>query len=333
MSTETTSLMNRADFDASKSLWMHVCRLGEHPWTSEDGTETIIQVIDEEACRLMANRYPLSGPQARIDVDHKSMDPQNTTEASGWGKQAEPRADGVWVRAELTSHGAPLINGKVYQFTSPCFPRAGLVPLGGNRYRVTQLGVIALTNDPNLRGQQPLTNRRAQSAKPNTNTPTSMDYKAILLTLLGLPNDASDEAINTAVNAAKGKSETMNSRITELETQLVNRDLDEHGITDVEQRKLLSPMLANTATRTHALGMLGKMKPATTPTAPLHNRKGAPVPGTDKQLSQAEAAEAEAEKAKAAWIGNRSRELKAGNASRPHRDCFAQAEAEYASRA
>lgn len=334
-----TCLLNRSESSLSGdgSLWMHVCPMGEHPWVSEDGKERIIQVIDREACEAMARTYPLDGPSARIDIDHLSMDPKNTTEASGWGKFAELRDDGLWVKAEPTAHGRPLIHGKVYRFTSPCFPRDGLVDLGNGRFRVTKLGVIALTNDPNLRGLKPLTNRRSESADTQTKNKSTMDYKAMLLSLLGLPADASDDAITAAITAAKGAkkdTDAMNSRITELETQLVNRDLDDHGVTDVEQRKLLTPMLANAGTRTHALALISKLK-AAAPQAPLHNRKGAPVPDTDKQLSQGDAdtKAAEAEKAKADWIGNRSRELKAANPNRSHRECFSQAEADFRNRA
>jgi len=232
----------------------------------------------------MARSYPLSIPNSRIDVDHESMDIDKRTAAVGWGRKAEVRDDGLWVEVEWNPDGHDLVANKVYRFNSPCFPRDGLVDLGGGRYRVTKLGVIALTNDPNLRGQKPLTNSRAQSA--TTKTKSTMDYKTILLSLLGLPADASDDAINAAITAAKGKETTMQNRVTELQTQLVNRDLDEHGITDAAQRTLLTPMLANAAQRPAALALMGRLKATSaTPQQPLHNRRDAQVPKTDKQLS------------------------------------------------
>jgi phage I-like protein len=307
-----TSLLNHAPFDAAKSLWMHVCPLGEHVWTSADGTEKITQVIDRVGCEQMAASYPLSGPLSRVDVDHKSMDPDNTTEASGWGKAAEVREDGLWVRSELTTHGAPLVNGKVYQYTSPCFPRAGLVDLGGGRMRVTQLGVIALTNDPNLGGQTPLTNSRAKSANPtNTNTPKTMDYKAMLLKALGLPPEATDDQITAAIAAQASTAATQNSRVKDLETQLTNRDLDEHGIKDVEQRKLLAPMLANTATRDTTLALIKGSKPAEART-PLHNRAGGKTPEVIKKLTTEEDAENQAD-AEVTDLHNRARRYRDQN--------------------
>lgn len=161
-----------------------------------------------------------------------------------------------------------------------------------------------------------------------------MDYKTMLLSLLGLPADASDDAITAAITAAKGKTAAMNTRLTELETQLVNRDLDEHGITDTAQRTLLTPMLANKDQRPAALNLMSRIKGNEATRQALHNRSGAPVPNTVQQLSQsADDKAAEAEKAKADWIGNRNRELKASNPNRSHRDCFAQAEADFRARA
>lgn len=181
-----THLLNKLEAPAN-FRWMHVCPLGDHVWNSADGQERIVQVIDKAACEAMAQSYPLSIPNSRIDIDHESMEADKRTAAVGWGRKAEVREDGLWVEVEWNPDGHELIANKVYRFNSPCFPRDGLVDLGNGRFRVTKLGVIALTNDLNLRGQKPLTNRRSESANPNTKTINTMDLKAMLLKLLGLP--------------------------------------------------------------------------------------------------------------------------------------------------
>jgi hypothetical protein len=162
-----------------------------------------------------------------------------------------------------------------------------------------------------------------------------MDYKAKLLEILGLPAEASDEHIANALGSKKSETAAMQNRVTELETQLVNRDLEDHGITDVEQRKLLTPMLANSGTRPHALALMGKLKaPATQQQQPLHNRGNPNTPKVDAlNGAGAEGEATDAEKAKADWIGNRTRELKAANPNRAHRECFSQAEADFRARA
>lgn len=282
-----TYITNRLDAPAN-FRWMHVCPLGEHLWNSADGKESITQVIDKAACEAMAASYPLSIPNSRIDIDHESMDVEKRTAAVGWGRKAEVRADGLWVEVEWNPEGHELIANKVYRFNSPCFPRDGLVDLGNGRMRVMKLGVIALTNDPNLRGQKPLTNRRSESANPNTNTPKTMDYKAMLLKALGLPPEATDDQITAACNAEKKPVDdaAMNSRVKELETMLANRDLDEHGITDAAQRTLLTPSLTNKATRDAALALMAHGKTVTLePRSPLHNR-GGKTPDTITQLAK-----------------------------------------------
>jgi phage I-like protein len=266
--------------------WMHVCPLGEHVWRSADGQETIVQVIDKSACEAMANAYPLSVQESMIDWEHESMSADGKTQAAGWGKEAQVREDGLWVRAEWSDEGATAVNGKRFKFNSPCFTREGLVHLEGNRYRVTQLGRIALTNNPNLRGQKPLTNSRpATAANPNKN----MEYKTTLLQILGLPADASDDQIAngcTAQVAEREKMGAMNTRISELETQLANTDLAAHGITDEGQKKLFTPLLMNKATREETLKTLAALKGKAAAPSQIHNRQGAPVPGTDKELSK-----------------------------------------------
>lgn len=328
MNTDT-HLINSLNAAAS-FRWMHVCPIGEHPWSSADGKERIVQVIDREGCEHMARTYPLSIPNSRIDIDHESMVNDKRTAAVGWGRRAEVRDDGLWVEVEWNPEGRELVANKIYKFTSPCFPRHGLVDLGGGRMRVTRLGVIALTNDPNLRGQQPLTNRRAHAADHNTNdTNTTMDYKAMLLKALGLPAEATDEQITAACNSHASNEDAMNSRITELETQLANRDLDTHGITDRDQRALFAPLLTNAATRDTALKTIeGLRNAAPKPQPPVHNRGGR-TPDTITQLSKEADADKEADVKKAAWIGNRAREL-SQDGRRRHQECFAQAEAEHA---
>lgn len=293
--TTDPHLTNRLASATLHDGWMHVCPLGEHEWVSADGKERIVQVIDDIACRMMAQHYPLSGQEALIDWEHKSLGGTQDTDAAGWGKEAQARPDGLWVRVEWSDTGRQAVEGKRYKFNSPCFPRDGLDHIAGSKYRPTRLGRIALTNNPNLRGQQPLTNSRPTLANPHPN-PTHMDYKAKLLELLGLPAEATDEQIAAGVASLKvdkDKMPALNSRISELQTQLANTDLDAHGITDAGQRALFTPLLTNSATRTEALKSLVALKPATPP-APLHNRQGARVPATDKQLSNAADADQQA---------------------------------------
>lgn len=307
--------------------WMHVCPLGDHPWTSADGKETVIQVIDREACEAMARQYPLSIEDSMIDWEHKSMGNTDDTDAAGWGKEAQVRADGLWVRCEWSDTGRVAIEGKRYKFNSPCFARDGLVDLGGGRYRITKLGRIALTNNPNLRGQQPLTNSRSNAANPNQSKNT-MELKTTLLTLLGLAAEATDQEVVDAITALKTGAtevEAMGNRVSELETQIANSDLDGHGITDAAQRAMFAPLLTNATTRPAALATLAGLKAKPAP-ATIHNRNSQ-TPAKPAALANAEA-DAKAEAVKAAWIGNRASAISRAD-NRPFPAAFAQATAEW----
>lgn len=281
---EMTHLLNRLG-EISHDGWMHVCPIGEHPWTSADGKETVLQVIDQEACQLMARAYPLSVQDSMVDREHLSMTAAGDTAAMGWGKEAQARPDGLWVRVEWTPEGRAAVQGKAYKFNSPCFPCGGLVPLGGERFRVTQCGRIALTNNPNLSGQKPLTNSRVEPpANPHQHTP-AMDFKAMLIKLLGLPEGATDDQIAAACSKEPSTVPAMNARISELTTQLTNSVLDQHGITDPGQRALFGPLLTNSATKENALKTLAQLKGVTAAPAAIHNRNGKRTPDTITQLA------------------------------------------------
>lgn len=336
--TAFTHILNRLNPSAIVDGWMHVCPLGEHPWTSEDGKETIIQVIDPEACQLMAQSYPLSTQDSMVDWEHDSVRPKGKTKAAGWGKEAQVRKDGLWVRVDWTPTGKADVQGKEYKFNSPCFPRPGLVPLGGNRFRVTQVSRIALTNNPNLRGQEPLTN-----AKPNDNPPPTptMDYKALLLKILGLPATATDDQISAA--CGKGQDmPAMNSRITELETLFANTTLDALGIKDAAQRKLFTPLLnsVDKETREGAMKTLEALKSKAAPPVAIHNTRNPATPKVDS-LSNANASgegdedeNTDAERQAADAIAGRADELLRNSAgSRRWKDCFIQAQSEHRARA
>jgi len=313
--------------------WMHVCPLGEFPWRryDDDGNlvEEIIQVIDNVACVAMAASYPLSVQDSMIDWEHKSMGNTDDTDAAGWGKEAQVREDGLWVRVEWSDKGQEAVTGKRYKFNSPVFAREGMQVIQGNRQRPTKLGRIALTNNPNLSGQTPLTNRR-DPANPNPN-PNTMELKTTLLTLLRLAATATDQEIVDAVTSLKSagtEMEAMGNRVSELETQIANADLDGHGITDVAQRAMFTPLLTNSTTRQAALTTLGTLKGKAT--TPIHNRSGTPT--KPEALQNAETTEAKDKaQAQAGWISNRARDI-ASKEKIAFSAAFARASAEWENR-
>lgn len=156
-----------------------------------------------------------------------------------------------------------------------------------------------------------------------------MELKTTLVTLLGLAATATDQEIVDAVTSLKSagtKMEAMGNRVSELETQIANADLDGHGITDVAQRAMFTPLLTNSTTRQAALTTLGTLKGKATP--PIHNRAGTPT--KPEALQNADTTEAK-DKAQAGWISNRARDI-ASKEKIAFSAAFARASAEWENR-
>lgn len=154
---------------------------------------------------------------------------------------------------------------------------------------------------------------------------------AKLLETLGLDAGTADDA---AVSAAldellrEDEADAMENRIAELETQIANADLDGHGITDVAQRAMFTPLLTNSTTRQAALTTLGTLKGKAT--TPIHNRSGTPT--KPEALQNAETTEAKDKaQAQAGWISNRARDI-ASKEKIAFSAAFARASAEWENR-
>jgi phage I-like protein len=141
--------------------------------------------------------------------------------ARGWMTEFEAREDGLWALVKWTAQGRALMEDEAYNGISPV-----IVHTKDN----TVVGLLraSLTNAPNLRG---LTALHSQDNQEDT----SMDWKAKLMGLLGLPEDADDAAIEAALEkklaapAAHAQQQditehpafkALQSELTEVTTQL-----------------------------------------------------------------------------------------------------------------
>lgn len=152
------------------------------------------------ATALIARFRALATPPV-LDYEHQTL----LTEANG---QPAPAAgfflDLVWREgqglfglAKLTSRAAQFIRDGEYRYFSPVFSydqRTGAV-------LALQMG--ALTNNPALDGMQPLALRAAaRFGLDLNNQETTVDLADQIRKLLGLPDDAADDAIIAAIKAA-----------------------------------------------------------------------------------------------------------------------------------
>lgn len=292
-------IVNRsADAAAVIPEWVQLAPKGEFP--VRVGDKDYIQVLDDDAIAYLANS--LSGAPAGklIDYDHFSLDPDRSSEAAGWIKELQARPDGLWGRIEWTDRGADAVRNRRYLYLSPTWGIADCQQIAGNRIRPTRLKNAALTNAPNMIGIRPIVNRlpaQAQNAGTQPAQPTGgvpvMDYKVKLLELLGLPADAADDAIETAIAAKsstaaneqaaddpekKKEQEAVVNRLrarvqelesAQLETQ-VEKDLDQFKAVIGNREEAKKALMAN---RENALAVLKSLQPAAT-----HDRAASRTP-------------------------------------------------------
>lgn len=210
---------------------------GEAPNVLDDGTKDgkrIIQVVDDQALSaIMSKLLNRGGDELLIDSEHFSHEPDKATDANGWlpleADSLQNRADGIYGDPRWSDLGLQRITGGVLRYVSPEFASSSLEPLGGNRFRVTEVTGLALTNRPGFRSlQKPLTNRDADGGIKTANTNTM--HKAALADLLGITEtalDALDEStLKNRLSVIKTDAAKAGPLKTELDT-LKNREADD----------------------------------------------------------------------------------------------------------
>jgi len=281
-------ILNRAD-ELGKTVWGHLTSIGETPVTVEtaDGQSLeLIQVYDELSLTSLLNRFAQekaaagdSFPGLLLDYDHFSADSEKSSEAGGWIHNMERRGDEIWVEIDPSDVGKSAILGKRFRFLSGTHGPEDVQFLGNRRVRPLRVDRVALTNDPNNKRLKPIPLsffNRAQSGVPaavESNHPaktgesgdTTMDYKKVLLSLLGQPENATDAQIDAAIadrkkadESAKTEMSELKNRTKQLETDLVDSDVAAYGADVEDQEALRSSLLQN---RAGTLKLLKSLKP------------------------------------------------------------------------
>jgi len=315
-------LLNR-DFTMPADNWYHVVPRGVFPHPTG-----VDQVIDSTAAAAMVedfrNRSKVANfPGLLVDFDHFSDDTDAPSEAAGWISDLANRDTGVWARIRWSDLGEAAVKGGRYRLASPVFSGAGAdVDKLDNkrRVRVKRLLKVALTNDPNLRGMVPLSNRVEPGGPPDSNHKQKGKMKTIA-SKLGLSAEASEDAILEAVVKLQNRATDAETAIEPLKTE--NQKLKDQNLelvetqveTDLEKYsnrfkpeaadKWKAALLKN---RDETIELLESMPEATGSTAStgangkLLNRRDAKTPGASD-------ATADDGRAKSDKILNRAREL------------------------
>jgi len=273
-------------FELPEDGWHQIAPLGEHAITVEDESGRrvrLVQVLDAQSAQAMVNRFQADGDAVLVDYDHFSMDTEKPSRAAGWLLELANRDDGLWGKIRWSASGQAAVAGGEYRYLSPVFDGADVDDLGGDRIRPRRLARAAVTNDPNIRGMAPLSNRNSggQAAQPGK----EQDMKDKLAPVLGLAADAADDAVvakvTDLVNRAQ-QAETLQARVTELETaelaRKIEADLAEFKDVIQDAEAVKTQLLAN---RDGARKLLLGLRKVPASGAQLPNRRSGTPPDGD----------------------------------------------------
>jgi phage I-like protein len=137
------------------------------------------------------------GTEIDVDYDHKA----HGGEAAGWVRKAEPRTDGLYIAVEWTKKAAQKIKDKEYKYFSPEFADEWKHPKTGEVIKNVLFGG-GITNRPFLKDILPLNMSELGMPSERPQEGSRMDPEKIR-ELLGLPKDATDEQVETALKERK----------------------------------------------------------------------------------------------------------------------------------
>ncbi|HUD47536.1 MAG TPA: phage protease [Candidatus Baltobacteraceae bacterium] len=167
----TTSTISETSFTLPADGWFHIENKGVHP----NEKAGVVQVLDDEACRSIVNRFSAEADQAGfpgmlIDHEHFKHDQDKETRAYGWLMRLQNRPDGIYGQIRWTETGRQAVEGGDYRFFSTEYNPSDLQVLNGQKrprhVRPLRLDGLTLTNANNNKGQKPITNREDMNTAP-----------------------------------------------------------------------------------------------------------------------------------------------------------------------
>ncbi len=261
MNRELSPLLNRAPegrYELPADGWYQIAPMGEYP----HGAGGVLQVIDARAVAALSSRVPQGPVNILVDYDHFSYQQNKPSEAAGWIAELSGRDTGLWGRIRWTPEGEAAVRSGRYRFLSPVWlarecgevttvesaagdrvdaaPKATSVAVPGRRVRPLRLDSAGLTNNPNLKGMEPLSNRaaegfespRAADEREITNTLTREARKkgsmTQVMTELGLGAESAEEAAVAAVQALKNRVSALERANAQLLNSQTESDLDRY---------------------------------------------------------------------------------------------------------
>jgi phage I-like protein len=246
-----TPLFNRSadgSFKLPEDGWFHLVPKGVFPIVDPENPKAVLkQVVDDQALERMLNRFSEDAtvpnfPGLLVDFDHFSYDSDKSSEAAGWVVKLENRSNGLWGQVKWTPKGEQAVKDGAYRFISPVWGKREAEKLTNSNFRPARLESLGLTNQPNLRGMVPLSNRcypqgakpEALSGAPGASANEQNKMKKVA-EYLGLSPDAAEDAVLAEVTKLKNRNTTLETengtlknRNTELSASQVELALDKY---------------------------------------------------------------------------------------------------------
>jgi phage I-like protein len=307
-------------FQPAPDGWFHIAPHGTFPHPNG-----ALQVIDAEACDAMLGTFNEEARQPNfpgllVDFDHFSHDPAQPTTAAGWIGGLDHRDDGLYAQIRWSDLGHQALTGGRYRLASPVWNRADCdqwtAPAPDGRdtvhLRPRRLDRLALTNDPNLPGLAPLSNRGTSANPPQpttvargtspsaTATETIMNLQTEILQRLHLPGTATDADIAEALRSQAAELETLRNRCRHLTEMQAESDLERFADVITNRDVVRAQLVAN---RDVTLALLNALRQPEPP-APLHQPR---LRRPNLQLLSPLAAEPDSSAARR--VANRARQL------------------------
>lgn len=206
--------------DDSNMSWLHAASLGsyKHPLYGK------IDFTKQKITKFVQNlKNGVRGIDIAIDYGHRSGQ-----EAAGWVRDAESRANGLWLLVEWTEKAAAAIRNKEYRYFSPEFARTYTDPKTNEVHSDVLLGG-GLTNRPFLKDLIPVNlsevyddveDDSTQGTGSEEEDNSVNEFQEKLRKQLGLPEDATDEQILAAANKPTNAGGNDNPQMSELIAQV-----------------------------------------------------------------------------------------------------------------
>lgn len=188
------------------ACWFHtIPPIGEYPGGSithlGKPVQDAILVVDRTAYDRIQQAFAAEQAKTNwrgllVDREHFSLDAEKSSDAMAWAKDMREYADGLWTQWDFTPPGRDAWENQVLVSRSPVME---LEHLGGKRFRPIRLESIGMTNTPHFDLSTLAAARAAENQEPNPEPTQGDSTMQKLLTMLGLPETATEDEAAAAL--------------------------------------------------------------------------------------------------------------------------------------